>query len=724
MKQQRTAVYILSATVLLTHGLQGAEPATWVASALVLFALVLLSFILRTLWMQEEKSSLALGLASLALVYAFSSPLSAVHPSLSYALVYGLMGALAVLLDMKTVLLVLLAALVTEGLSYSMQAIDGSTASVHVGLMVFFALSFGFLLRGRALLLKRQQKLQIKDKLQQLEQDARDFRLAESLRPGSQLPQSFESGPASEWQSHPPMNSKHQRLLGSVRAIRDALHDVLELARLSVDADTVLYFSYDDKLGELKLKATVPEDQSPSSIERPISAREGALAAVIKTAAPIRMLPKEAGRYLGHPSQREALAFLGVPMSEEGVIRGVLVANRFEADEFVENDEKRFEAIAREVLRAVESERIFANMDRMRQEQERFFEAFALLNDALKLDDAATKLLEAVDCIKTLDFLAVTAYQVESGTHRILRLRSSAHKSSDWEGREFKNSDGGLVAMAIKNGRPLPYAPLTEQTMTGPLQIFGKNGNIDLKSVKVFPMADHNQAVGALVVGSRDAEKELSKAEVRMLKTVSTHAAITLSNAEMYRKMEMMATTDGLTGLATRRRFLELVSEAIARAERFGGRVSLLMVDADHFKSINDTYGHPVGDIVLQKISKILSEEARRVDVVGRYGGEEFIAMLAETNMAGALQVAERMRQQIAELVIQGEFGRVQVTVSMGLATYPDHGANVEKLLKAADQALYAAKENGRNQVRVAGEAHCASPQDPVKEKAEGRIET
>jgi len=715
VKIDRLAAYLLSAVVLLAHGLQGPSPSLFLKILVGRFRLILAVFVGRALWRQDSQTTLPVSLASLALVYTLSDALSLVSPAFSYPLIYGLLAALSVVVEAKTIGIVLLGALFTEGASFWSGSIDGLNASIHLGLMVFFVFVFGFLLRGRALFLKRQQKNQIASTLKQVEQDARDFRLAESLRPGSQLPAT---------QSDAPMNSQHRRWFGSVRAIRDALHDVLDLARLSVEADSVLYFAYDQEHRELKLKATVPENQSPSTLERPISATEGALGAVIKTGAPIRMLPKEAGRYLGHPAQRTARAFLGVPMLEDGVIRGVLVANRFEARNFIEDDEKRFDAISREVLRAVESERIFANMDRMRHEQERFFEAFALLNDALKLDVAATRLLEAVDCIKPLDFLAVTSYQENTGEHTVLRMRSRLNKAREWEGQTFKNSEGGLVAMAIKNDRPLPYVPLTEQTISGPQQIFGKKGRFDLKSVKVFPMSDHNQSVGTLVVGSKDPEKELSKAEFRMLETVAAHAAITLSNAAMYRKMETMATTDGLTGLSNRRRFLELVEEAIARAERFGRRVSILMVDADHFKSVNDNYGHPVGDMVLRKIAKILGDEARRVDVVGRYGGEEFIAMLDETNMAGALQVGERMRQQIADCLIQGEFGRIQVTVSMGLATYPDHGSSVEKLIEAADQALYAAKENGRNQVRVAGDQRCASPQEPVRDNTEDRAQT
>ena len=715
MKYDRAAVFLVSFLVLLAHSVDAGDTTPWWMYLVRLGSLFLVSFVGKAVWKQEASMVLPASLASLAIAYTIVGMVSSASSLLAYPLIYGFIAALAVVVETRTVLMVLAASLGVESLGFLTGVTDSTSAFVHVGFILAFTMGFTLLLRGRAMVLKRQQNNQIASKLKQVEQDARDFRLAESLRPGSQLP---------ELENPAPLNSQHKRWLGSVRAIRDALHDVLELARLSVDADSVLYFAYDETRRELKLKASIPADQSPSTIERPLSSTEGALGAVIKTMAPVRMLPKEAGRYLGHPAQRKARAFLGVPMLEDDKLRGVLVANRLEPVEFVENDEKRFNVIAGEVLRAVESERIFANLDRLRHEQERFFEAFALLNGALTPDAVATRLLEAVDRIKTLDFAAVTGYEPEGETHTILRLRTSSSRQKEIEGSTYKNTEGGLVVMAIKNGRPLPYVPLTEQETTGPQQVFGAAGRFDLKSVKVFPMTNQNHSVGTLVVGSHARGAELSKPEIRMLETVAVYAAATLSNAAMYRKMETMATTDGLTGLNNRRRFLELVEEAIARAERFERRVSILMVDADHFKSVNDNYGHPVGDIVLKKIAGVLSQEARRVDVVGRFGGEEFIAMLDETNMAGALQVAERMRQEIEQSVIQGEFGRINVTVSMGLATYPDHGDSVSKLIDEADKALYDAKENGRNQVRVAGVHHCTDPKEPGKESLQDRART
>jgi diguanylate cyclase (GGDEF)-like protein len=357
-------------------------------------------------------------------------------------------------------------------------------------------------------------------------------------------------------------------------------------------------------------------------------------------------------------------------------------------------------AVAREAERAMESERIFAEMDKVKYEQERFYEAFSLLNEALTVELFAGALIEAVARIKPVDFLVVTMFDKAKNEHTIVAARGAEKLA----GSSFKSKAGGLVVTAIKNGHPLPYVPLSAQSVKSKLQLFSPKIPVpDLSSVKVFPLRDRGQPLGSLVIGSTVPNRDLTREEERMLETVTLHASRTLANAQMFQRMEMMATTDGLTGLVNHRRFKELLGEALARAKRFTRRVSVLMVDADHFKTINDTYGHPVGDLVLQRIAKILEKEARRTDVVARYGGEEFVVVLDETDTKGARSVAERIRERIERELIQGEFGRVRVTASLGLATWPEHGDAMEALLEHADQALYEAKKNGRNRVEVYG---------------------
>jgi diguanylate cyclase (GGDEF)-like protein len=163
-------------------------------------------------------------------------------------------------------------------------------------------------------------------------------------------------------------------------------------------------------------------------------------------------------------------------------------------------------------------------------------------------------------------------------------------------------------------------------------------------------------------------------------------------------EFKRLANTDDLTGTLNRRRFLELAQAEVLRAQRYGSPLSLLMLDLDHFKAINDTYGHGVGDLVLRSLVEVSKEVLRVVDVFGRVGGEEFMALLPETNLEGALTVAERLRAAFAARTVTAGGNEIRCTASLGVAVLaPD--MTLEQLMKAADEALYQAKKRGRNQV-------------------------
>lgn len=166
---------------------------------------------------------------------------------------------------------------------------------------------------------------------------------------------------------------------------------------------------------------------------------------------------------------------------------------------------------------------------------------------------------------------------------------------------------------------------------------------------------------------------------------------------EAVARLEEQALRDELTGLYNRRALDRRLEEEMHRALRHRRPFSLLFIDVDDFKGLNDAYGHCLGDQVLQEIGQTLLAHGRAMDVFFRYGGEEFVAILPETVTADALKVAERIRRAVAERPLAG--GVVQVTVSVGVATFPDHGGSVAELIKAADRAQYRAKGRGKNRV-------------------------
>jgi len=164
----------------------------------------------------------------------------------------------------------------------------------------------------------------------------------------------------------------------------------------------------------------------------------------------------------------------------------------------------------------------------------------------------------------------------------------------------------------------------------------------------------------------------------------------------------MQAATDPLTGLPNKRSLDESLRRLIAQSERSGLPLSVVLIDLDHFKSVNDTYGHEMGDRVLAAFGSMLMAEQRASDVAARSGGEEFVVLLPGTDAIGALSVAEKLRVATHRLNVGG----VSVTGSFGVATFPDHGPDAARLLRLADRALYSAKHNGRDRVEQAADQH------------------
>jgi len=229
--------------------------------------------------------------------------------------------------------------------------------------------------------------------------------------------------------------------------------------------------------------------------------------------------------------------------------------------------------------------------------------------------------------------------------------------------------------------------------------VFNKKIDLsDVKSLLVIPLLSADEPIGTLTLFA-NAEKRFGKDVREMLSVIANQVATSLQNGFLYRKMETMATTDGLTGLTNHRTFQQKFADLLDRADRHGYRVAMLLCDVDHFKKVNDNYGHPVGDEVLRRVAKVLQDVPRKIDVPARYGGEEFAVLLDNVSAEQARAVAERIRIEVSKIVVETEKGPLQVTESIGVALFPDDGRDRAVLIERADLALYHAKHTGRNRV-------------------------
>jgi diguanylate cyclase (GGDEF)-like protein len=213
-----------------------------------------------------------------------------------------------------------------------------------------------------------------------------------------------------------------------------------------------------------------------------------------------------------------------------------------------------------------------------------------------------------------------------------------------------------------------------------------------------IPLVSFGQTLGLLVLSSSRAGS-FSPSDIQPLESVADICATAIQNAHYVERVKQLAYLDGLTGIFNRRFFELRIEEEMERARRFETGMAVIMVDIDQFKRLNDEFGHLLGDEVLRQVSSIFYQQLRKIDVVCRYGGEEFAILLSQTSLQHAMGVAEKLRR----LVENWQFPGVPrpVTISAGTATYPDHGATRDQVVKAADAGLYAAKQAGRNCVRV-----------------------
>jgi len=211
-----------------------------------------------------------------------------------------------------------------------------------------------------------------------------------------------------------------------------------------------------------------------------------------------------------------------------------------------------------------------------------------------------------------------------------------------------------------------------------------------------IPLVSFGQTLGALVLDSEQTQA-FNDGDTQPLESVADICATAIQNAHYVERVKQLAYLDGLTGIFNRRFFELRIAEEIERARRFEAGMALIMIDIDHFKRLNDEFGHLLGDEVLRQVSSILHQQLRKIDVVCRFGGEEFAVLLPQTNRQHAASVAEKLRRMVETWQFPGV--PRAVTISAGTAAFPDHGDNRDELVKAADAGLYAAKQKGRNRV-------------------------
>ena len=492
---------------------------------------------------------------------------------------------------------------------------------------------------------------------------------------------------------------RHLRALLDVSVAASSVLEPRELARVALDeivrilnAERALLFLCQEGSEDLELMLARDDDgqdmpistaYSTTLVERVRSSRE----ALVITGT-------DEGAALGSESVvlHGLRSMLLAPIQLEGRLLGVVyLDSRLAKGMFTEDDVDILVAITNHVAVSLETARAAQLEVAIRSERER-----RAMAEALR--DGLAEVSASLEPDEVLERMLVTAAGAIPHDGACLVL---------------DETDGLRVVAAGVDAPPLPATPTPPElaalgnllAASGPVVVADRSTGgapplglfADATSWMAIPLHVRDETLGLLIIASAsDAVHDQAQAEIAS--TFASQGLVAFENARLFAEVQRLATTDELTRLNNRRRFLELAEREVAAAERYGRQLAVLMLDIDYFKQVNDTHGHAVGDAVLREVAARLQGGLRVVDIAGRVGGEEFAIVLPETG-AGAHDVAERIRATIEREPVATAVGDVQVTMSIGLTTRTGDQADLGTLLAEADHALYEAKAAGRNRV-------------------------
>lgn len=413
---------------------------------------------------------------------------------------------------------------------------------------------------------------------------------------------------------------------------------------------------------------------------------------VIRTGQPvlIRSEMKRITQRLGiDASDHPAHCFIGVPIRIGGVSCGVIAALSFER-EFVyeQRDVEVLTTAAGQVAVAIENARMFAH-------EQRRARYLSFLNNvsqtAISSQNAEEMLEEIVGQIqKNFNYDHIGIGILDYATKEI-EIKAEAGTTAHAKGKRVALGVGVLGRVA-RTGDTSLVQDTAATHLSGILP--------ESRAALCIPISYAETLLGVLNIESRR-ENAFTEEDTLLLKTLADLLATALHNAFVFQKMQKQSITDGLTGIKTRRYFLEALQSEWKRASRSTRPFSVVMIDLDKFKQVNDSMGHLEGDLVLARIARLLEQKCRQSNVVARFGGDEFVILMPETSMDQAQILAERLRLWIATDPMLSEH---QITGSFGVATYPLHGSTVEDIVRVADAGMYVSKHAGGNKVATADE--------------------
>ena len=465
----------------------------------------------------------------------------------------------------------------------------------------------------------------------------------------------------------------------------EVLQQILNIARDYFHLQNVAILLMDEATGELYPRTQIGWDSGHDAVRLP--AGKGISGAAAKQKRPIYVPDTTLdNRYISTAAKTRSE--LAVPLMVRDTVLGVLDCQSEKPDYFDQETIDLLTIFSTQASMALQNARLHALERRRALQLEAINEIARQTTVVLDLKELLSKVCSLIQKAFQVSHVSVLLKEEED---LVLRAHHGTLTPSTAEiGR--LSAANGLWGRALEGNKTL-----IENDVRSAADYVGFY--LETSSRMCIPLVSFGQTLGALVLDSARAGA-FNASDVQPLESVADICATAIQNAHYVERVKRLAYLDGLTGIFNRRFFELRITEEIERARRFDTGMGVIMVDIDEFKRLNDEFGHLLGDEVLRQVSSIFSQQLRKIDVVCRYGGEEFAILLSQTNPQHALAVAEKLRR-----LIEGwQFPGVPrpVTISAGAAAYPDHGMTRDEIVEAADAGLYAAKLAGRNRVLLA----------------------
>jgi diguanylate cyclase (GGDEF)-like protein/PAS domain S-box-containing protein len=318
----------------------------------------------------------------------------------------------------------------------------------------------------------------------------------------------------------------------------------------------------------------------------------------------------------------------------------------------------------------------------------------ATVSQTLNLEELLDDVLDTVLMVMGVEVGGI--FLLDKQTSKLL-LKTHRGMSPEFARRVQVGSIGdGFIGQVAKLGKPILAEDVSADAKLSWMRKMGDG----IQSFAAVPIMAKEKILAVMAVGSVK-HREFPDWEMLTLDTIANQIGMAIENAQLYEHALEIAFTDSLTGLYNRRYIMDQIGREFIRAQRNKATLSLVMVDLDGLKAINDRFGHHVGDRFLKEVARVVKVNTRASDVAARWGGDEFMFLAPGTDSRSAIKIAERIRAQVERYKMKLEGKEVGITISSGIVAYPDHASVVAKLLKKADEALYNAKRGGKNQSYV-----------------------